>query len=33
MQRIPVDETPLNAPRPDINARIGWLLLMSRLHH
>ena len=32
-QRIPVDETPLNAPRPDINARIGWLLLMSRLHH
>jgi transcriptional regulator with XRE-family HTH domain len=32
-QRIPVDETPLNAPRPDINARIGWLLVMSRLHH
>ncbi len=31
-QKIAVDETPLNAP-PDIDARIGWLLAMSRLHH
>jgi transcriptional regulator with XRE-family HTH domain len=32
-QRIPIDETPLNTPHPDIDARIGWLLAMSRLHH
>ena len=32
-QKIAVDETPLNAPHPDIDARIGWLLAMSRLHH
>jgi hypothetical protein len=32
-QRIAFDETPLNAARPDIDARIGWLLAMSRLHH
>jgi len=25
-QKIAVDETPLNAPHPDIDARIGWLL-------
>lgn len=31
-QKIAVDETPLNA-HPDIDARIGWLLAMSRLHH
>ncbi len=32
-QRIAVDRTPLTAPNPDIDARIGWLLAMSRLHH
>jgi hypothetical protein len=32
-QRIACDQTPLNAPNPDIDARIGWLLAMSRLHH
>lgn len=32
-QKIAFDETPLNAPHPDIDARIGWLLAMSRLHH
>jgi transcriptional regulator with XRE-family HTH domain len=32
-QKIAYDETPLNAPNPDIDARIGWLLAMSRLHH
>ncbi|CAN5417261.1 hypothetical protein BH10ACT10_BH10ACT10_01690 [soil metagenome] len=31
-QRIAVDDTPLNA-NPDIDARVGWLLAMSRLHH
>ena len=31
-QKIAVDDTPLNA-NPDIDARIGWLLAMSRLHH
>lgn len=33
VQRIAVDETPINAPDPDVDARIGWLLAMSRLHH
>lgn len=32
-QKIAVDDTPLNAAHPDIDARIGWLLAMSRLHH
>ena len=32
-QRIAVDETPLNAAQPDLDARFGWLLAMSRLHH
>jgi transcriptional regulator with XRE-family HTH domain len=32
-QKIAYDETPLNAANPDIDARIGWLLAMSRLHH
>ena len=32
-QRIAVDETPLNAATPDLRARLGWLLAMSRLHH
>ena len=31
--RIAYDETPLNAPSPDLPARLGWLLTMSRLHH
>ena len=33
VQRIAFDGTPLNSTRPDIEARIGWLLAMSRLHH
>jgi transcriptional regulator with XRE-family HTH domain len=33
LQRIAHDATPLNAKQPDIDARIGWLLAMSRLHH
>ncbi|HLN75395.1 MAG TPA: hypothetical protein VK204_00040 [Nocardioidaceae bacterium] len=33
VQKIAYDETPLNSRRPDIDARIGWLLAMSRLHH
>ena len=33
MQRIAYDETPLNSSKIDIDARIGWLLAMSRLHH
>lgn len=33
LQRIAQDGTPINAAQPDINARIGWLLAMSRLHH
>lgn len=33
VQRIAHDGTPLNASSIDIDARIGWLLAMSRLHH
>lgn len=33
VQKIANDETPLNSSKPDIDARIGWLLAMSRLHH
>lgn len=33
VQKIAYDETPLNSRKPDIDARIGWLLAMSRLHH
>jgi hypothetical protein len=33
VQRIAFDGTPLNSSKPDIDARIGWLLAMSRLHH
>jgi hypothetical protein len=32
-QKIASDETPLNAANPDIDARIGWLLAISRLRH
>src|SRR5690349_18383359 len=32
-QRIAHDSTPLDSPQPDLDARIGWLLSMSRLHH
>lgn len=32
-QQIAYDETPFNSPKPDLDARIGWLLVMSRLHH
>jgi hypothetical protein len=32
-QRIAYDTTALNAARPDLGARVGWLLSMSRLHH
>ncbi|QNN53945.1 hypothetical protein [Nocardioides mesophilus] len=33
VQRIAYDETPINAAAVDVEARIGWLLAMSRLHH
>ena len=33
VQQIAYDATPLNAPHVDVEARIGWLLAMSRLHH
>ena len=33
VQQIAYDATPLNSVKPDIDARIGWLLAMSRLHH
>ena len=33
VQQIAYDDTPLNSSRPDIDARVGWLLAMSRLHH
>jgi hypothetical protein len=33
VQKIAYDATPLNSAMPDIEARIGWLLAMSRLHH
>jgi len=33
VQQIAYDATPLTAARPDVDARIGWLLAMSRLHH
>jgi len=32
-QKIAYEETPLNAANPDIDARMRWLLAMSRLHH
>ena len=32
LQRIAFDATPLNSAQPDIDARIGWLLAMLRLH-
>src|SRR5262245_10354627 len=31
--QVPVDDTPINGPTVDVDARVGWLLLMSRLHH
>ncbi|MFZ5847276.1 MAG: hypothetical protein ACOYX5_07850 [Actinomycetota bacterium] len=33
VQKIAYDDTPLSSRKPDIDARIGWLLAMSRLHH
>ncbi len=33
LQKIAYDDTPLNSRTPNIDARIGWLLAMSRLHH
>ena len=33
IQKIAYDDTPLTSRKPDIDARIGWLLAMSRLHH
>ena len=33
IQQIAYDATPLTAAQPDVEARIGWLLAMSRLHH
>jgi glycosyltransferase involved in cell wall biosynthesis len=32
-QKIAYDETVFNAASPNIDARIGWLLAMCRLHH
>lgn len=31
--QVPEDTTPLGAANVDIDSRVGWLLLMSRLHH
>lgn len=31
--QVPVDDTAINGPTVDVDARVGWLLLMSRLHH
>ena len=33
VQKIAYDETPWISRTPDVDARIGWLLAMSRLHH
>ncbi len=33
VQQIAYDATPLNSASVDVEARIGWLLAMSRLHH
>lgn len=33
VQKIAYDATPMSTARPDVDARIGWLLAMSRLHH
>ncbi|MGA9747415.1 MAG: hypothetical protein WBQ50_08175 [Nocardioides sp.] len=33
VQQIAYDATPLNSVSVDVEARIGWLLAMSRLHH
>ena len=33
VQQIAYDATPINASAVDVEARIGWLLSMSRLHH
>jgi hypothetical protein len=33
VQKIAYDDTPLSSRKVDIDARIGWLLAMSRLHH
>lgn len=31
--QVPEDHTPISGDSIDIDARVGWLLLMSRLHH
>jgi transcriptional regulator with XRE-family HTH domain len=31
--QVPQDETPIGGPTVDVDSRVGWLLLMSRLHH
>jgi transcriptional regulator with XRE-family HTH domain len=31
--QVPHDESPIGAARVDVDSRVGWLLLMSRLHH
>ena len=33
VQKIAYDATPLFSPTVDLDARLGWLLSMSRLHH
>jgi hypothetical protein len=31
--QVPEDQTPISGTTVDIDSRVGWLLLMSRLHH
>lgn len=31
--QVPHDETPIGGTTVDVDSRVGWLLLMSRLHH
>jgi hypothetical protein len=31
--QVPYDATPIGGPTVDVDSRVGWLLLMSRLHH
>lgn len=31
--QVPEDRTAIGAPTVDVDSRVGWLLLMSRLHH
>lgn len=33
LQKIAFDSSPISAEKPDLDARLGWLLAMSRHHH